>query len=56
MFLQTKAKIGRLEYDIVWSYDTKVLDEYRKTEAGTIIVGKYFRIRIILGRDYLVFR
>lgn len=22
MFLQTKAKIGRLEYDIVWSYDT----------------------------------
>lgn len=42
MFLQTKAKIGKTEYDIVWSYDTKVLDEYRKTEAGTIICGEIF--------------
>lgn len=49
MFLQTKAKIGRLEYDIIWSYDTKVLDEYRKTEAGTIICGEIFSNKNCFG-------
>ena len=49
MFLQTHARIGVDEYPIVWSYDTKVLDEYRNTDAGTILCGEAFFVKNIFG-------
>lgn len=49
MFLRTKARIGSEEQDIVWSYDTKVLDDYRQTDAGTLICGELFSIKNIFG-------
>ena len=49
MFLRTKARIGSEEQDIVWSYDTKVLDDYRQTDAGTLICGELFSIKNLFG-------
>lgn len=49
MFLQTHARIGTSEFPIVWSYDTKVLDEYRGTDAGTILCGEAFFIKNSFG-------
>lgn len=49
MFLQAHARIGANEYPIVWSYDVKVLDEYRDTDAGTVLCGETFFIKNSFG-------
>lgn len=49
MFLQAHARIGTNEYPIVWSYDIKVLDEYRDTDAGTILCGETFFMKNSFG-------
>ena len=47
--LSARAMIGTDEHDIVWSYDTLVLPEYRDTDAGTFIAEFWFKNRHIFG-------
>lgn len=49
MFLQAHVRVGVDEYPIVWSYDTKVLDEYRNTDAGMIICSEAFFVKNSFG-------
>ncbi len=47
--ISTKAMINNEEYDIVWSYDTLVLPDYRTTDAGTFIVEFWYKRKDIFG-------
>lgn len=49
MFLQANVRIGMDEFPMFWSYDTKVLDEYRTTDAGTFICERLYTIRNCFG-------
>lgn len=42
MFLPAEVRFNGATHDIVWSYDTKILDEYRNTEAGTLLMTECF--------------
>lgn len=47
--INTKALIGSEEYDVIWSFDTIVLPEYRSTDAGTFIGEFWFTHKEVFG-------
>lgn len=40
-YLRTKALINNIQEEVMWSFDTMVLNEYRKSDAGTMITVEY---------------
>lgn len=47
--IPAKALIGQNEHNIVWSYDTLVLSEYRSTDAGTFIAEFWYKRKNLFG-------
>lgn len=41
MYLPARVCIGGKTVDILWSFETKVLDEYRESDAGMLLMSEY---------------